>query len=193
MEALDVRFANLYFDAIDAWALGRDVPEAWAPLLERAEHIDISPLRFALAGMNAHINRDLPVAVAQSAARAPDEDTPHYRDYLVINAVLESTSDDVRARILPPSLRAIDAEMGELDDRAVMHGIVAARKMAWEVSQRLYRVREHGLLWRASVEWLDRSVGAASRVLLVDPEMPSLAPTGLGDALDRIRRLTGGE
>lgn len=178
MVALDVRFADLYFDAVDAWALGHGIPGAWAPLFERAEHSDISPLRFALAGMNAHISRDLAVAVAEWEDRPPHEDTAHYRDYLVINAVLESTSDEVRSRILPHVLQVMDTEMGELDDVAVLHVIAGARKVSWEVAQLLYRVREHGLLWRAGLEWLDRSVGAASRVLLVDPEMPSFPTYG---------------
>ena len=61
---LDVHFANLYFDAVDAWATDAEMPGAWAPLFERGDDPDIAPLRFALAGMHAHINRDLAVAAA---------------------------------------------------------------------------------------------------------------------------------
>src|SRR5690348_4328557 len=58
---LDVVFANLFFDAVQADA--RDpatVPKAWAPLFEARSANGIAPIQFAFAGMNAHINRDLP-------------------------------------------------------------------------------------------------------------------------------------
>src|SRR5579872_2980611 len=68
VEALDVAFANLYFLALRAWRAGSGVPGAWAPLFEAHARRDIHPLQFALAGMNAHINRDLPVALCQASA-----------------------------------------------------------------------------------------------------------------------------
>src|SRR5689334_13928904 len=65
MGRLDVGFANLFFAAADA----AQAPPAWAPLFEARAQKGIAPLQFALAGMNAHINRDLPVALATLAAQ----------------------------------------------------------------------------------------------------------------------------
>ena len=63
-ERLDVVFAGLFFAAVDA--LERDPASAAAGLACRCSRQrsrgGIAPLQFALAGMNAHINRDLPVA-----------------------------------------------------------------------------------------------------------------------------------
>ena len=39
------------------------MPTAWQPLFERRADPGIEPIQFALAGMNAHINHDLPLAV----------------------------------------------------------------------------------------------------------------------------------
>lgn len=178
MVRLDVQFANLYFDAFDAWALEREVPGAWAPLFERGDDPDIAPLRFALAGMHAHINRDLSVAVAEAGTNAPDEDTARFRDYTLINVVLDETSDEVRGRLLPPALLAADERLGELDDRLVLTGIAAARRSAWEVAQLLHRIRHRDWVWRAALGFLDRSVGASARVLLLDPELPSFESYG---------------
>lgn len=177
MVALDVRFADLYFDAVDAWALGGEIPGAWAPLFERGDDPDVAPLRFALAGMHAHINRDLAVALAQSDDEAPEEETARFRDYVHVNRVLDTTSDEVRARILPPSLTAIDAHLGEVDDRLIVGAIAAARRAAWEASQLLWRVRTHPFAWRTAVGCLDGAVGATSRMLLLDPDLPEI---GLG-------------
>jgi hypothetical protein len=176
MVRLDVHFANLYFDAFDAWALDREIPGAWAPLFERGDDPDIAPLRFALAGMHAHINRDLSVAIAEADADAPDEESARFRDYTVINVILDETSDQVRGRLLPPTLLAADERLGELDDRLVLTAIAAARRSAWEVAQLLHRVRERDWLWRGALGFLDHSVGASARVLLLDPELPRLEP-----------------
>lgn len=166
--ALDVAFANLYFDAVDAWAEGRDIPGAWAPLFEHAHDTDISPLRFALAGMNAHINRDLAVALVRAQDTAPVDDTPRFRDYMRINQVLDETSDDVRDRVLPPALDRLDARLGELDDRAIIGLITAARRLAWEEGQRLWVVREGGLLWDVAVGALDLAAGGIARGILME-------------------------
>src|SRR6185436_21054921 len=61
LERLDVVFANLYFDAVAAGdADPQAAPSAWRPLFESRHKGGILSIQFALAGMNAHINRDLP-------------------------------------------------------------------------------------------------------------------------------------
>ena len=59
-------------------------PRAWLPLFERRARRDIAPLQFAVAGMNAHINRDLPVALVDTC-RALGLDlrdgSPEHADY----------------------------------------------------------------------------------------------------------------
>ena len=78
LASLDVAFANLYFAALADTA---KAPKAWAPLFEARNRRSIAPLQFALAGMNAHINRDLPVALAdiwRRARIAPSRRSPQF-------------------------------------------------------------------------------------------------------------------
>jgi hypothetical protein len=64
LERLDIRFAGLFLSALDADATApASTPSAWIPLFSRRSARGIAPLQFALAGMNAHINPDLPVAL----------------------------------------------------------------------------------------------------------------------------------
>ncbi len=66
---LDIAFANLFFSAMDGAAHKPvSVPRAWAPLVEARGARGIAPLQFALAGMSAHINRDLPSRSSRPAA-----------------------------------------------------------------------------------------------------------------------------
>lgn len=56
-------FAQLYFDAVECDAAKRPVSRVWAPLFEKRLQAGIAPLQFAMAGMNAHINYDLAIAL----------------------------------------------------------------------------------------------------------------------------------
>lgn len=175
MAELDVRFAGLYFQAVDAWATGAPIPGAWAPLLERGDDPDVSSLRFALAGMHAHINRDLSVAVAISSADEPQEPTPQFRDYTLVNTVLDETSDEVRSQFLPSLARQVDEALGEIDDRVILSLIGVARRAAWEAAQLLYPLRSHPRRWQLALAGLDTAVGMSARALLYDPELPRVA------------------
>src|SRR6185295_18632815 len=64
LERLDVVFGNLYFDAVAAGDPDpRAAPSAWRPLFECRTRPGVLAIQFALAGMNAHINRDLPAGI----------------------------------------------------------------------------------------------------------------------------------
>ena len=79
MTSLDVTFANLYFAAAQTAGTPAAVPGACRPLVELRGAAGIEPIQFALAGMNAHINHDLPVAVATTCTElgtAPSEGRP---------------------------------------------------------------------------------------------------------------------
>src|SRR5262252_8251736 len=80
MTTLDVVFANLYFAAADAVSEPATVPLAWRPLIEQRATAGIEPIQFALAGMNAHINHDLPMAVVTTCAKLGTEPAagPHF-------------------------------------------------------------------------------------------------------------------
>src|SRR5262245_38617870 len=73
LQRFDVRFAQLYFEAVVNWEGNRSLtPHAWRPLLRSRSDVSVSRLQFALAGMNAHINRDLAVALNDLAAHDGD-------------------------------------------------------------------------------------------------------------------------
>ncbi len=63
---LDVIFARLYFDAISSSIQNSGgTPRAWQALFEARFNAGIDRVQFALCGMNAHINHDLPLALVQ--------------------------------------------------------------------------------------------------------------------------------
>ena len=103
LAALDVVFANLYFAALTADRDGgAGAPAAWRPLLEARHERGIARIQFALAGMNAHINRDLPEGIVQTfraLGGSPLTDRGRRQDFDSVNALLERVEQDVRSRL----------------------------------------------------------------------------------------------
>ena len=106
---LDVVFANIYFEALrNALFAAGPVPKAWAPLLEARGRQGVLPLQFALAGMNAHINRDLPVALVRTCEGRQIElrrRSPQQRDFRKINSLLAVVEEQVKAELVTETLR----------------------------------------------------------------------------------------
>jgi hypothetical protein len=98
MTQLDVAFANLYFAAAGTASTPATVPLAWRPLAQRRAAAGIEPVQFALAGMNAHINHDLPLAMVSTCTAlgtAPDAG-PHFADYQKIDHLLDTVEQSIR-------------------------------------------------------------------------------------------------
>jgi hypothetical protein len=168
IDRLDVRFAELYFDALEAY--DRDpttAPACWAALFEARSHPGIHPLQYAIAGMSAHILYDLPRALVLTVEEAGGElDDPGRRqDYEAVNDVLCHTQPIVKEALLAGRLASLDDAMGEVDDRLRMWAIEGAREAAW-VSARVFTALDGPALRRRYERGLDRSVELSSRMLL---------------------------
>jgi hypothetical protein len=170
LERLDVMFANLYFAACDAAAAGMECAEAWEPLVERRHRSGISPLQFALAGMNAHINNDLPIALFRTCDEfdvKPAEETPHWRDFNRVNQILREVEHEAKRSFMKGALEWIDDAAGEVDDTLAMWSIYAARRVAWEQAQMLWRLDRLGDFDGGYGKMLGRTVAMASRAFFV--------------------------
>src|SRR4029079_13313944 len=74
-------------------------PSAWRPLFAGQSARGVAPLQFALAGMNAHINRDLPVALVTTCrALSLDlrESTPEHADFVRVNTLLAQVEQKIK-------------------------------------------------------------------------------------------------
>jgi hypothetical protein len=171
IEQLDVVFANLYFDAYAAgqsdW---RQVPSAWRPLFECRASTDTLPIQFALAGMNAHINRDLPLSIVSTYLRvggAPTNRDARYEDFTRVNDLLEAVETQIRADFATGIVAVIDAAAGDADSVAAIWKIRKAREAAWTNGQVLWTLRRRPTLRDAFFARLDSLTGLAGRGLLL--------------------------
>jgi len=167
---LDVVFANLYFRALQAFVLGRGrVPHAWAPLFRERTRPGIAPLQFALAGMNAHINRDLPVALLQTCTARkvpPRHGSPQHEDFSRVDGLLEETEARVKHEYAVGLVGVADEALGRLDDVLAIWKVSRARQAAWVHAETLWHLRGLPFAGARHLAMLDRTVGFAGRGLL---------------------------
>jgi hypothetical protein len=165
---LDVVFADLYFEAVDASAQGKRVPRAWRPLFEARSRKGIHPLQFAFAGMNAHINHDLVLAIGDTCTERKTKirrDSAFHRDYLAVNKLLAKVEKKVKGQFLTGDLKIADEKLGRLDNVLAMWSVEAARDAAWNHAETLSHLPKFA---RAPfLDALTGTVGLAGRGLLV--------------------------
>ena len=171
LATLDVVFANLYFDAVAAATSDpARLPSAWRPLFECRRRRGIRPLQFALAGMNAHINRDLPegiVATYRATDGAPVEGSARHGDFDKVNDLLEAVEAQIKVEFSTGLVKVVDAACGDVDDAVAMWKVRAARAAAWTNAEVLWALQPTPKLRNAFFSRLDSLTGFAGRGLLL--------------------------
>ena len=169
MTQLDVAFANLYFAAADAAGGSAAVPLAWRPLVEQRAAAGIEPVQFALAGMNAHINHDLPMAMVSTctALATSPEAGSHLADYQKVDQLLDAAEQSVRQSLESAAELAVDRHLSAVASLAANWTINSARDLAWNNCLLLWAVRDNRVARGLFLDTLAASTALASRMLLV--------------------------
>ncbi|HEU0336369.1 MAG TPA: DUF5995 family protein [Gaiellaceae bacterium] len=163
---LDAVFADLYFRAYDAWHAGRRdaVPAAWRIAFEAADGRRVSGIGDLLLGMNAHISRDLPFALAAIAEAGPSTGE---HDFELVDDLLAG----IQGQVLDEAARRFDGTIDDfsipeldVDDATVAQLIASWRHEAWLNGERLAAAADEGerAAVAASIE-----TQAAARALLI--------------------------
>jgi hypothetical protein len=140
---LDVQFAQLYFDALKAALAGAPCPGCWDALFACRNNREIARIQFALAGINAHINRDLCAAVVttcRAAGVAPQHGTPQYEDYTALNSTFDSLIDLAKKTLDVRLLGDPLPEVSHLADMIAAWDVAAARENAWVNAECLWNL-----------------------------------------------------
>ena len=167
---LDVVFANRYFAAVDSLSGPPSAqPAAWRPLLAARGKSGIEPIQFALAGMNVHINHDLPMAVVATCTELATSPTDgaHHQDYQRIDKLLDAAEQKVRESFEPADLRAADHHVAAVTNLICNWSLNEARDVAWDTALALWAVRDHRLTTELLTNALGRVVAMATSTLLV--------------------------
>jgi len=138
---LDVIFAEFYFAAIVNFLQGRDTPRSWRALFDARHTGGIDRIQFALAGMNAHINHDLSLALLQTNAElnlAPVKGGPEHRDFESVNDILEGVIPQTLAVLAEGSIIGeIAQDTGKVGQLLAIWNVRQARDLAWDFADHL--------------------------------------------------------
>jgi hypothetical protein len=143
VERLDVVFANWYFAAIDADAAGQRVDGAWRPLFAQRSDRRVHAVQFVVAGMNAHVDHDLGLAVVEICAA--DHTHPLAgavsADYFRINDVLVDVESSLRRSLFGDLRRQLAQSFEPLAQLVGSWNLGRARQAAWVRAQVLWELR----------------------------------------------------
>jgi hypothetical protein len=167
---LDVQFARLYFGALESALRDQSSPGCWQALFERRDQAAVARIQFALAGINAHINHDLPqaiVATCQVTATSPQYGGEQYQDYTALNSnldsLIESAKRTLHVRLLGDPLPPVS----HLEDTIAAWSVSAAREAAWQNAELLWHLRSVPPLSSTFMDTLDGLTTVAGKALLV--------------------------
>jgi hypothetical protein len=167
---LDVAFANRYFDALRAAERGAPVPVAWRALLLARNRRRVAAVRFAVAGVNAHVNYDLPFALITTVERLgrPLDYGSHRADYERINKIFATHMCGLRQHFQTQVERRLDDLFwGRLANLAGERAVDWARDVAWVNAERIWAHRGEAAYVRARDRRLDSIAGWLGRTLLL--------------------------
>lgn len=141
VETLLEHFASYYFHALYSFEnLKTEVPLVWRQAFDAAAKAHISPLQNLILGVNAHINYDLVLALADVLAPSwstlPESGRANrYKDHCHVNQIIARTVDSVQDEILEkdtPWLDWVDDLLGPVDEWATSALITHWREQVWE-------------------------------------------------------------
>jgi hypothetical protein len=173
MATLDVRFARFYLDATRASLSGGtqgQTPGCWQALFDRRDQTAIARIQFALAGMNAHINHDLPqavLAVCRAGGTAPQHATSQYNDFTALNSTLDSLIEAAKAELSVRLLGDALPPVTSLEDTLAAWSISAGREAAWSNAELLWHLGDAPAISGAFLGTLDGLTALAGKTLLV--------------------------
>ena len=137
---LDVVFAGMYLQAAAGYLNGEDtVPSSWRALME-SRHSPIDRIQFALAGMNAHINRDLALALLTTDAQrgvTPATGSPQRQDYDAVNLLLQTVMPSILMMLATDTLGVLAQDTGKVGRLLAFWNICKARNLAWDFADHL--------------------------------------------------------
>ncbi len=170
LRELDVQFGELFFNSLRAVLQGTPCPRCWSASFNVRNDTRIARIQFALAGVNAHINHDLPEALVSAArvtSHVPSRTSVQHQDYVALNATLDSLVEEAKrtlnVRLLGERLPAAS----HVDDTVAAWGITAARAQAWNASEVLWAFRGSPTQTSLVMDSLDSLASVISQTLLV--------------------------
>jgi hypothetical protein len=166
---LDVVFAGFYFRAVADFLSGAsEVPSSWNAMLSARFTAEIDRIQFALAGMNAHINHDLSLALLatdQEMNVEPAEGSPQHMDYEAVNGLLNTVMPSALEMLASGVLGGLAQDTGKVGRILAFWDMCRARDLAWDFADHLRDLNDGAR--QVALAAQNQMTGALGRAILV--------------------------
>ena len=139
------RFAEKYFEALDALDSGGTPVTPWREVFDAIRLQRSSVLEDLVFGITAHIVHDLPLTLVE-VGMVDANGVSRVADHHLVNEVLKASIDsmqDAVARRYEPLVSWLDHLGADLDEIATNYGLRVSRGLAWYNAIRLLDERSH--------------------------------------------------
>lgn len=170
LTSLDVNFANLYFDALRNYLNASPTPGCWRVLFDARQAPYRARIQFAIAGINSHINHDLPQAVVTTCRQQGVDvahGSPQYQDYTAVNSLLDSLVETAKHELLKGPLGEDWPGIDRVEQLVAGFNVMAARETSWTNAEILWTLRGSAFLSQRYLDSLDGVTALTNRGLLV--------------------------
>jgi hypothetical protein len=169
LTGLDVVFAGFYFAAVASF-LNDDprTPSSWDALFEARDTANIDRIQFALAGMNAHINHDLALALIKTNTQMnldPSLQSPEHDDYQRVNGILADVLPKALTFLATGILGQAAQDTGKIGQLLAIWDVGVARDAAWDFGNYLRGLP--AVAQTVALDAQDKVTGLAGRGLLL--------------------------
>lgn len=111
--AMLYRFAEYYFEALDAYESRAKTPAVWQQAFDTCQRPRVHVLQHLVLGMNAHINYDLVWVIVELMRDewpnlSPEQIQGRYHDHVHVNEVIYQTIDCVQDEVVERYSRSMD-------------------------------------------------------------------------------------
>lgn len=132
-------FYELYEQMLTAHLAGDPIPPAWQTAMDVAQEGDWTAGHDMLQGINAHVQRDMPFAVAAAGLNVPDGSS-RKADHDRFNQVLNESYPTIVAAVAErydPFMQSVDETGGPADDEGSMQMVAQWREGVWRHAEQL--------------------------------------------------------
>ena len=140
IDKLDVRFLNRYLEAIRQFQSGGTPSKSWLAAFIALDNPRVTTMQHLLLGMNAHINFDLGIAVANAVTK---EELPDLRDdFEKMNSLLGGLLEVVETDLaqIEPILSLLHRLFGRTEDAIINFSMKETREHAWRFAEQLVQL-----------------------------------------------------
>jgi hypothetical protein len=144
------------------------VASSWQALFEARFTDGIDRMQFALAGMNAHINHDLALALLQTDSElkiVPSKESPERDDFEHVNELLEAIIPLALQFLAVGIVGEVAQDTGKIGRFLAIWNVRAARDLAWDFADNLRPLS--AIARNLALATQDKITGALGRSLLL--------------------------